>query len=347
MRQPFDHIGIDLVGPLTITSGENRVNWHKVKGHSGVKGNKQADVIASSDSLSSWFLPFRLDEHFLVADGVVVSGNSRHFVQDVFHSISHARWKIDLGVKFLGSDLAFEIDWLHSSLVWHLDLHMATGFTSKILANLLDSHVKSWKTLSGLSHSSSSVLHLLLSCVSDSSVLAALHKGFVFNDWFCETVLVFHDSKMAGSKVVEFACSLGLAFRDDIWLVYAKHCAYMKKNRLISLDGSIPISLPDHVFSCPFDATGRVWLVEVHVPAWKAHLGLFCSSLCVSQLFSTCFFDVSINTALYKGFIFKKWYHKSVAVFRDSKIAAWNIVAFVHEFCLVFCDDVWLVHAKH
>ncbi|KAG9304321.1 hypothetical protein G9A89_019883 [Geosiphon pyriformis] len=67
-----------------------RVSWHKVKGHSGVEENEQTNVIAGSDSFSSWFLSLHLDEHFLVANSIVISGNSRRFVQDIFYSISCA-----------------------------------------------------------------------------------------------------------------------------------------------------------------------------------------------------------------------------------------------------------------
>ncbi|KAG9307326.1 hypothetical protein G9A89_017154 [Geosiphon pyriformis] len=107
-----------------------------IKDYSGMEENEQADVIAGSDSFSSWFFPSCLDEHFLVANDVVIFGNSRHFVRDVFCFISHTHWEIGSEVKFLMSDLVSEIDWSHSSLVWHLDLHMTTGFTSKISANV-------------------------------------------------------------------------------------------------------------------------------------------------------------------------------------------------------------------
>ncbi|KAG9295800.1 hypothetical protein G9A89_009029 [Geosiphon pyriformis] len=235
-----------------------RVSWHKVKGHSGIEGNEQADVIAGSDSLSSWFLPPRLDEHFLVADGVVISGNSRCF---------------------------------------HLDLHMAAGFTSRVSANVRTYFIKALhhqlpvavhkrlynrfyssvlclycsEALSGLSHSSSSVLCLLSSCVSGSLVSAALHKGFVFNDWFCEAVFVFHDPKVAGSKVVKFMHSLGLAFRNNIWLVRAKHCAYMEKNRLISLDGLILISLPGLSSKFSADVVNLLEMVEAFGVSFGYH----------------------------------------------------------------------------
>ncbi|KAG9289047.1 hypothetical protein G9A89_015596 [Geosiphon pyriformis] len=275
-----------------------KVTWHKVKSHSGILGNEHADVIAGAVSASDWFLPPHLDEHFLMADSNIVSGNSRHFVYDTFHVMCCVRWKVGSGAKILPVDLCANVDWSRSSLVWHPDLHMATGFTSKISANahsyfmkalhhrfpvaiqkwlynrlypsvlclycgdvevsdhvfsykvddsawcrLLDSHMNIWKTLSGSFVSSSVLLQLLSSCVLGSSVFMALHKGFVFDKWFGEAVSIFHDPKVACLEVINFVHSLGLAFRDEIWLVRAKHHAYMEKHGLIPLDGSSPISV--------------------------------------------------------------------------------------------------------
>ncbi|KAG9284982.1 hypothetical protein G9A89_009792 [Geosiphon pyriformis] len=106
-----------------------------VKSHSGVLGNKHIDVIASTDSVFDWFLPFCLDEHFLMADGNIVSGNSRHFVHDTFHAMCCACWEVGSGSKFLPDNLQADVDWSHSSLVWHPNLHMTTSFTSRISAN--------------------------------------------------------------------------------------------------------------------------------------------------------------------------------------------------------------------
>ncbi|KAG9293500.1 hypothetical protein G9A89_009224 [Geosiphon pyriformis] len=105
-------------------------------------------------------------------------------------------------------------------------------------SHILDSYINSWKTFSGLFHYSSCVLQLLLSCVSDFMVSMALYKSFVFNSWFCKAVSVFHDPKVAGLEVVKFVRSLGLTFRDNIWLVHIKHQAYIKKANLIPLDSS-------------------------------------------------------------------------------------------------------------
>ncbi|KAG9307489.1 hypothetical protein G9A89_017319 [Geosiphon pyriformis] len=101
---------------VNVICGSNlRVSWHKVKSHFGILENECANVIAGNVFLSGQFFPSYLSEHFLMAD---------------------ARWEVCLGSKFLPSNLISEINWLRSSLVWHPDLHMATGFTSRLLANV-------------------------------------------------------------------------------------------------------------------------------------------------------------------------------------------------------------------
>ncbi|KAG9305201.1 hypothetical protein G9A89_010709 [Geosiphon pyriformis] len=171
-----------------ISSKVLNIAWHKVKGHSGVLGNKHADVIAGADFVSDWFFPPHLDEHFLMADNNIVSGNSRHFV-------------LGSGSKFLPDNLQADVDWSRSSLVWHPDLHMATSFTSRILANV------------------------------HSYFMKALHH------------------------------------RDKIWLVHVKHCAYMEKHGLISLDGSSSTSvsgLTSHLFTGVIDLLGINEVFGVH-----------------------------------------------------------------------------------
>ncbi|KAG9290567.1 hypothetical protein G9A89_020937 [Geosiphon pyriformis] len=245
-----------------IHSKNLRVSWHKVKGHSSVLKNECANVIAGEASLST--------------DGSIVSGNSRHFFCDIYHSVCHACWKIGSGFKFLVGSLLSEVDWLHLSLIWHSDLHITTGFTSNFLANARTYFMKAlyyWllvaiqkhlynklyssvlclycsdveasdhKIVSGFTHSSSSILQLLLFCASDLSLSMALYKGFVFDVWFCEAVAVFHNPKVAGLEIVKFVCSLSLAFRSDIWSVHTKHHAYIEKYGLIPLDGLVLISV--------------------------------------------------------------------------------------------------------
>ncbi|KAG9298030.1 hypothetical protein G9A89_018858 [Geosiphon pyriformis] len=110
-------------------------------------------------------------------------------------------------------------------------------------ARLLDAYASVWEIRSSLSQSFSCILQLLLICVSDVAVDLALYKGFVFNDWYYESVSVFRDPKIVTLKIVGFVREFCLAFRENIWLVHAKHQAFMDKNRLISHDNSIPTSI--------------------------------------------------------------------------------------------------------
>ncbi|KAG9295455.1 hypothetical protein G9A89_013484 [Geosiphon pyriformis] len=250
------------------------VNWVKVKGHSGVLGNKRADALAKSAALSAWRLPHLVSERFLCASGTAVSGNSKHFVRDVFQSVHRARWEIGVGSRVVDDSLCADINWSKFSMVWHPNSHLASGFTNmrtagcytyfmkalhhrlpvavcKRLYNrrypsvvcllcgdvetsdyvflcpqdaigyayLLDAHALAWEALSGLSRSSSCVLQALAFCVFEVGVGVALYKGFVFNEWFHESVLVFKDSKKGAKRIVSFVREFCLAFQDDHGLI--------------------------------------------------------------------------------------------------------------------------------
>ncbi|KAG9290321.1 hypothetical protein G9A89_007052 [Geosiphon pyriformis] len=110
-------------------------------------------------------------------------------------------------------------------------------------ARLMNAHASVWETCSGLSHSISCVSQSLSACISNAVVGAAIYKGFVFNEWYHESFSVFKNSKTAAQNIVTFVCDFCLAFRDDIWLVHAKHRAVMKKGGLIPRDGSISVSV--------------------------------------------------------------------------------------------------------
>ncbi|KAG9292679.1 hypothetical protein G9A89_008265 [Geosiphon pyriformis] len=223
------------------------VNWVKVRGHSGVLGNEQADAFTGAAALSNVHLFHIINEHFFRAGGAPVSSNARHFIHGVFQSIHRAYWEVGSNSWVLVNSLHANVDWFRSFLVWHLNLHLAAGFISTHTAGLWMYFMKT------LHH------HLPV----------AVHKR-LYNRGYFSVICLF--------------CS--------------------------------DVEISDHVFLCPFDVAGHTRLVEVHVSVWE-------------------------------GFVFNKWYRESVAVFKDFKIAIQNIVAFVCEFCLVFHNDIWLVHAKH
>ncbi|KAG9294181.1 hypothetical protein G9A89_021540 [Geosiphon pyriformis] len=225
-----------------IHSKNLRVNWHKVKGHSGILGNDHTDSIADAVFLSEWYLLLCMGGHFLLVDGGIVFGNSRHFVQDVCRVVCHVHWKVSSSSGFLASSLCSDVDWLSFSRIWHPDLHMATGFTSRLTADTCTYLIKT--------------LHYRLpvavqKCIYDKCYPSVLYlycgKVEVSDHVFScvidnsEAVTVFHDLKVAGVKITDFMHSLCSAFRNDIWLVCTKHCAFMEKNGLIPVNGSIPI----------------------------------------------------------------------------------------------------------
>ncbi|KAG9306816.1 hypothetical protein G9A89_005717 [Geosiphon pyriformis] len=235
------------------------INWIKVRGHSEVLDNKCADTLARAAASSGVHLPHRINEHFLKAGSTVVSGNSKHFV-------------------LLVDSLRADVDWVRSCSVWHLDSHLATGFTSARTAGYRTYFIKA--------------LHHRLP--------VAVQKR-LYNKRYPSVMCLF--------------------------------C------------GDVEIS--DHVFSCPFNAGNRARLMNAHASVWEMRLGLSHSTSCVLQLLSACTSNAVVGAAICKGFVFNKWYCESFSVFKDSKMVAQNIVAFVRDFCLAFHDGIWLVRAKH
>ncbi|KAG9303436.1 hypothetical protein G9A89_013762 [Geosiphon pyriformis] len=255
------------------------VDWIKVRGHSGVLGNERANTLAKAAVSSGVHLPHRIDEHFLKAGGTVVSGNSRHFVHDVFHSIHRAYWEISSGSWVLVDSLRANVDWfsahtadsqtyfmkaLYHRLPVAVQKHLYDkGYPSVMCLFcgnveisdhvfscpfdagdhvwLMNAHASVWEMHSGLSYSTSCVLQLLSACISNAVVDVAICKGFVFNKWYHESFSVFKDSKTVAQNIMAFVRDFCLAFRNDIWLVYAKHRAVIEKGGLIPCDGFIPV----------------------------------------------------------------------------------------------------------
>ncbi|KAG9300574.1 hypothetical protein G9A89_000755 [Geosiphon pyriformis] len=93
-----------------IHSRNLRVEWLKVKNHSGTMENDRADVLTANASLSDWFLSFHLKEHCLVAEDDFIFGNSRHFIHDIFRSVHWVHWEVGSGSKFLIKDLLLDVD---------------------------------------------------------------------------------------------------------------------------------------------------------------------------------------------------------------------------------------------
>ncbi|KAG9297556.1 hypothetical protein G9A89_007631 [Geosiphon pyriformis] len=195
-----------------------------------------------------------------------------HFICGIFWSIYCARWEVGSGSKVVVDDLLADIDWYRSSLVWHLDLHMAAGFTSKHTAGACSYFMKAlyhqlpvvickhfydkcYPSMMCLFCGDVKVSDHMFTCISDMTVYArlldshaAIWKSLSGLAWSssCVMQLMSPDASngvVAGRLVVEFVWDFCLAFRDKVWLVRAKHRTLIEKNGLIPKDGFIPVSV--------------------------------------------------------------------------------------------------------
>ncbi|KAG9305598.1 hypothetical protein G9A89_001659, partial [Geosiphon pyriformis] len=133
--------------------------------------NECTDAIASNASLSSWHFLLHLGECFIMANGSVVSDNSRQFVYNIYYLVCYVCWEIGFGFRFLADSLLSELPvavWKHlynrlyPSVLCLYCNNVKTSdhmFFCKIddsaHCQLLEFHVNSWKAVSGLFHSSS------------------------------------------------------------------------------------------------------------------------------------------------------------------------------------------------
>ncbi|KAG9291738.1 hypothetical protein G9A89_012023 [Geosiphon pyriformis] len=108
---------------------------------------------------------------------------------------------------------------------------------------LMNTYVAVWEACFGLSHSFSCISQLLSTCASNCVVGVALCKEFVFNNWYRKSVSVFEDPRVAACNMVSFVYKFCAVFQDEIWLVHVRHRAVIEKGRLISRDGSVPVSV--------------------------------------------------------------------------------------------------------
>ncbi|KAG9301991.1 hypothetical protein G9A89_021035 [Geosiphon pyriformis] len=241
------------------------VNWIKVKSHSSVPNNDYADSLAGVSASSSWWLLHRIGERFLRAGDSAISGNSRYF-------------EVGSSSQVLVDSLRSDVDWTRSVSVWHLDSHMAAGFTNLHTAGFQTYFMKA------LHHQ-----------------LPVTMRKHLYDRLYPSVVCLFY--------------------------------------------GDVEIS--NHVFSCSFDAVGCKHLMNTYAAVWEAHSHLSRSSLCISQLLSTCASNCVVGVALCKEFVFNNWYCESVSVFKNPRVAACNMVFFVCEFCAAFWDEIWLVCVRH
>ncbi|KAG9305867.1 hypothetical protein G9A89_016519 [Geosiphon pyriformis] len=119
---------------------KEHIRHNKVKGHSGVVGNKCADFYANAVVTSKFFLSVVVPYHFFVVEDRSVSGNTRHVVKKLFNAVYFVGWKAKCVGSVISIDLSNRFDKARTFCVWHFDGRI--GYTGTVLATLWSYFIK-------------------------------------------------------------------------------------------------------------------------------------------------------------------------------------------------------------
>ncbi|KAG9294853.1 hypothetical protein G9A89_008545 [Geosiphon pyriformis] len=219
-----------------------------------------------------------VQEHFLMAEGLAVSSNTRHFVRDVFRSVCRVYWEVGPGCSVISGVLVGNVNWVSTSSVWHLDSHMLTGFTSRKSATLHMYIMKAvhyrlpdvdiWKKVLSKAfafwaflvdtHSlfPSAVSWVLDLCYSDVGLYSIICKSFVLKKWCEKTIGVFNRKDKAVNFVVDLVGRLIKLHHSKVWLLRSELRVCIEKAGLVGNSGML-LSLSCYVNSVLLDSVIR------------------------------------------------------------------------------------------
>ncbi|KAG9299545.1 hypothetical protein G9A89_020716 [Geosiphon pyriformis] len=240
------------------------VSWVKVKGHSGIPGNVEANLATGAASGSPFSLFANVYKHFLVAEDVAVFGNAHHFIRDIFWSVCHAYWEDGPGCDVVLNAMIGCIDWVVTAKVWHPNLICLLGslvcypsvlcllcggvefsdhaFTcvheAGICGEILVETSAYWSALTS-SSSISTVLQVLSQYSIDVRLYSLVCKGFVLREWFEEACSVLEDRKVATAQIVDYVRFVVGLHRTKVWLIRSSLQMIMEKTGLVCNSGVV------------------------------------------------------------------------------------------------------------
>ncbi|KAG9291345.1 hypothetical protein G9A89_003449 [Geosiphon pyriformis] len=217
------------------------VSWVKVKGHSGIPGNVEADLAAGAASGSPFSFCANVREHFLVAEGVVVSGNAQ----------------IGPGYDVVPDAIIGCIDWVFTAKVWHLDSYMLTGFTSWVFSMLRIYYEDCAQKIASGGKEKIFSDHTF-TCVHESDV-----RGKILAEASARWSALAGGSpasavlKVAATQIVDYVKFVVELHHAKVWLARASHRVVMEKAGLVC-DGGVVSGLSRGVSSVLFDDVVRL-----------------------------------------------------------------------------------------
>ncbi|KAG9290204.1 hypothetical protein G9A89_022180 [Geosiphon pyriformis] len=190
---------------------------NKVKGHSGVIGNKRADFYTNTTVTSEFFLSLVVSYCFLNVEDRPVSENTCHVTKKLFNAVHFVGWK----ARCVGSVISMDLFIFHKG-------------ASSSLSTLLSNAALKWS--------------VLLDASANSNIVAVLlNKAATFMDLFTALAKMVNTLDRLGANsdkselVMDFVHHFAESHKTAVWLLAAKLRAYYKKYNLLPHDSfSIP-----------------------------------------------------------------------------------------------------------
>ncbi|KAG9298530.1 hypothetical protein G9A89_018889 [Geosiphon pyriformis] len=159
------HVGVEVYGLLSFTLAEMQAvalalecilvsSNVTIKSHFGVLNNKRADRLADLATLSKLVFSANIKKKFLMADGKVISGNTRHFVRTTNNTVR--RFQTNLSSSVVLQSLAFSVsdvglytvlckslvfeDWLADAKASFVNTKLAMSNLVKFVRSLVVGH---------------------------------------------------------------------------------------------------------------------------------------------------------------------------------------------------------------
>ncbi|KAG9291557.1 hypothetical protein G9A89_021976 [Geosiphon pyriformis] len=112
------------------------VTWRKVKEHSGVVGNEQADFFANMAVASKSMLSLNVPYHFFSVENWLVLGNVHYFVKGLFDAIYFVNWEFKCAFYIVNKNFACIVNMSRSFNIWHPNGKIRSGYTIAIRKRL-------------------------------------------------------------------------------------------------------------------------------------------------------------------------------------------------------------------